>query len=76
MKIEVLGMGCCSCAKLYETVQEVASELSLEAEATKVEDMKVVLSKGVMTTPALVVDGVVKVAGRVPSREEIKKILS
>lgn len=76
MKIEVLGMGCCSCAKLYETVQEVVRELGLAAEVTKIEDMKEVLSKGVMTTPALVVDSVVKVTGRVPSRDEIKKILS
>ena len=75
MKIEVLGMGCCNCAKLYDTVREVAGELGLAAEVTKVEDMKAVLSRGVMTTPALVVDGVVKVAGRVPSRDEIKKIL-
>lgn len=75
MKIEVLGMGCCNCVTLYETVKGVVAELGVQAEIVKVEDMKAVLSRGVMTTPALVVDGVVKVAGRVPGKEEIKKIL-
>ena len=75
MKIEVLGMGCCSCAKLYETVREVVAALGLQAEVVKIDDMKAVLARGVMTTPALVIDGVVKVAGRSPNREEIKKIL-
>ena len=75
MKIEVLGMGCCSCTKLYEAVQEVVAELGVRAEVIKVDDMKAVLQKGVMSTPALVVDGVVKVAGRSPNKEEIKKYL-
>ena len=75
MKIEVLGMGCCSCVKLYETVQEVVAELGLSAEVVKVDDMKAILANGVMTTPALVVNGVVKVAGRVPGKDEIKKYL-
>lgn len=75
MKIEVLGMGCCSCVKLYESVQEVVAELGVTAEVIKVDDMKAVLQKGVMSTPALVVDGVVKVAGRSPSKEEIRKYL-
>jgi small redox-active disulfide protein 2 len=75
VKIEVLGMGCCSCSKLYDVVQEAVAELGIEAEVVKVDDMKTVLEKGVMTTPALVVNGVVKVAGRNPGKDEIKKYL-
>ena len=75
IKIEVLGMGCCSCSKLHDTVKEVVLELGIEAEIVKVDDMKAVLEKGVMTTPALVVNGVVKVAGRNPSKDEIRRYL-
>lgn len=75
MKIEVLGMGCCSCSKLYDTVKEAVAELGVEAEVVKVDDMKAVLERGVMTPPALVVNGVVKVTGRTPGKDEIKKLL-
>ncbi len=75
MKIEVLGMGCAKCASLYETAKLAAAELGLEAEIVKVEDIKEIMKYAVMSTPALVVDGTVKVAGRVPGKDEIKGFL-
>lgn len=75
MRIEVLGMGCQKCSNLYETVKQAASELGLSPEIVKVEDIQKIMAYGVMTTPALVVDGVVKVAGKVPGKDEIKGYL-
>lgn len=75
MKIEVLGSGCQKCKSLYQTAQEAASELGIEAEFSKVEDFKEIMKYGVMTTPALVVDGKVKVSGKVPGKEEVKTLL-
>jgi small redox-active disulfide protein 2 len=76
MNIKVLGSGCKNCTKLYENVQETVNELGLSAEIEKVEDFKEIVSYGVMKTPGLVVNGKVKVSGRVPSKNEIKEILS
>jgi small redox-active disulfide protein 2 len=76
MKLEILGTGCPKCMKLEELTRKAASELGIEAEVTKVKDIKEIMSYGVMITPALVVDGEVKVAGKVPSVEEIKKMIS
>lgn len=75
MKIEILGMGCKKCSDLMDNTKKAATELNLEAEFVKVEDIKTIMSYGVMTTPALVVDGVVKVSGKIPSVEEIKALL-
>ena len=75
MKIEILGAGCQKCNTLYNTAKEAAKELGIAAEFVKVEDFKEIMKYGVMNTPALVVDGVVKVAGKVPSKEEIKALL-
>lgn len=75
MKIEILGMGCQKCHALYDAAKQAAEELDIAAEFVKVEDIKAIMSYGVMTTPALVVDGVVKVAGKVPSKEDIKAML-
>ena len=75
MKIEILGMGCKKCSDLMEGAKKAATELKIEAEFVKVEDIKTIMSYGVMTTPALVVDGVVKVSGKTPSVEEIKALL-
>jgi len=72
MKIEILGMGCVNCNKLYQNVLEAVKQSGKEAEVTKVEDIKKIMSYGLMSTPALVIDGVVKVAGKVPKVEEIK----
>lgn len=75
MKIEVLGMGCAKCNNLYEAAKQAVAELGIQAEIVKVEDIKIIMEKGIMTTPALAVDGVVKVAGRVPGKDEIKGFL-
>jgi len=72
MKIEILGMGCSNCNKLYQNVLEAVKQSGREAEVTKVEDIKTITGYGVMSTPALVIDGVVKTTGKVPKVEEIK----
>jgi small redox-active disulfide protein 2 len=72
----ILGSGCAKCSKLYQLTQQAATELGLPHEIQKVTDLKQIMALRVMTTPALVVDGSVKVAGRVPSLEEIKKMLA
>jgi small redox-active disulfide protein 2 len=73
MKIEVLGMGCSNCNKLYQNVLEAVKQSGKAAEVTKVEDIKAIMGYGVMSTPALVIDGVVKVAGKVPKAGEIQE---
>ena len=72
MKIEILGMGCANCSKLYQNALEAVKMSGKEIEVAKVEDIKKIMSYGVLSTPALVIDGVVKVAGKVPKVEEIK----
>ena len=73
MKIEILGTGCPRCKKLTELVEEVVNELEVSAEIIKVTNINDIMNYGVMVTPALVIDGKVKVAGRAPSTDEIKK---
>ncbi|MCE5284468.1 MAG: thioredoxin family protein [Pelosinus sp.] len=75
MKIEILGMGCTKCNTLEDTAKQAVKELNIDAEFVKVKDIKEIMKYGVMTTPALVVDGVVKVSGKVPSKDEIKAML-
>ncbi len=75
MKIEVLGMGCAKCKELYTAAQEAVKEAGVEAQIDKVEDIKQIMQYGVMTTPALVIDGKVKAAGKVISKDEIKELL-
>lgn len=73
MEIKILGTGCKKCSELYEAVQSVVREESVEAVLEKVEDIKDIADYGVMLTPGLVIDGKVKVSGRVPKKSEIKK---
>ena len=75
MKIQILGTGCAKCQKLADTAKKAAEELQLAFEMEKVTKLDEIMKFGVMVTPALVVDGTVKVAGKVPSVEEIKKML-
>lgn len=75
MKIQILGTGCPSCLKLAENAKQAAAEAGVEAEIVKVTDINEITSFGVMMTPALAVDGQVKILGKVASIEEIKKIL-
>jgi len=74
-KIQILGTGCPKCKKLAENAEAAAKELELEIDVEKVTDINEMMKFGVMMTPALVVDGEVKVVGKVPSAEEIKKML-
>jgi small redox-active disulfide protein 2 len=76
MKIQILGTGCPKCQKLTEHTEAAAKELGLPYELEKVKDIAQIMAFGVMVTPALAVDGVVKVAGKVPSVDEIKKLLA
>lgn len=74
-KIEILGTGCAKCDKLEELAKQAAGELGIGYEFSKVWEGKKILEYGVMVTPALVVNGVVKSAGKLPSLAEIKKFL-
>jgi len=76
MKLQVLGTGCPKCVKLAEAAVRAAAELGLEVELEKVTDVNAIISMGVMMTPALAVDGRVKVAGRVPAVPELKELLA
>jgi len=75
MKIQILGTGCAKCNALMMAAEKAAQALGLPYELEKVTDLKQIMALGVMMTPALAVNGTVKVAGRVPSVEEIKKLL-
>lgn len=74
-KLQVLGTGCPKCKKLYELVMQVVKDTGAQAEVFKVDDINEILAFGVMMTPALAVDGVVKIAGRVPRIDEIRNII-
>ena len=74
-KIQILGTGCPKCNKLTEHAEAAARELGIDCEIEKVTDIKDIIGFGVMMTPALAVDGEVKVVGTVASIDEIKRIL-
>lgn len=75
-RIQVLGTGCAKCDKLAANAEAAARELGLGCEVEKVTDIEAIMSFNVMMTPALAVDGDVKVVGKVPSVEEIKELLA
>jgi len=75
-RIQVLGTGCPKCKKLAENAEAAAKALGLEYEIQKVTDINAITRMGVMMTPALAVDGVVKVAGKVPDPDAIKAMLA
>ena len=75
-KIEILGTGCPKCKKLEEQTREAAAQLNLECDIVKEEDIQKIMAYGVMMTPALVVDGQVKMTGKVPSIDDIKQIIT
>ena len=74
-KLQILGTGCPKCNDLAGKTEEAAKELGLEYELVKVSDINDIMAFGVMMTPALAVDGVVKVSGKVPGIDEIKKLI-
>lgn len=75
MKIQVLGTGCQKCKSLAQVTEQAVAELGISAEISKVTDIKEIMTLGVMMTPALAVNGTVKVSGRVPGVAEIKTML-
>jgi small redox-active disulfide protein 2 len=75
-KVQILGTGCPKCKKLAENAQTAARDAGIECEIVKVTDINEIMGFGVMLTPALVIDGQVKVVGKVPSPDEIKKMLA
>jgi len=76
MKLQILGTGCPKCKKLTENAEAAAKALGVDYELEKVTDVNEIMKFGVMMTPALAVDGEVKVAGKVAGVEDIKKLLS
>jgi len=76
MKIQILGTGCPKCKKTYENTEQAVKDLGICADLEKVEDLKAIMNFGIMVTPALAIDGEVKVAGKIPSVDEIKKLIS
>lgn len=75
MKIQILGTGCPKCKKLAETAEAAAKELGLDYEIEKITEITEIMKFGVMLTPALAVDGDVKISGQVPSVEDAKSML-
>lgn len=76
MKIEILGTGCPKCKKLFEVTTEAVKELGIQADIVKVEKIQDIMNYGVMITPALVIDGKVKVVGKVPTKAEIATMIT
>ena len=74
--LQVLGPGCAKCTKLKENADAAVKELGIEATVEKISDIMEITNFGVMVTPALAVDGEVKVVGKVPSVEDIKALLA
>jgi small redox-active disulfide protein 2 len=75
MKIQILGTGCAKCNSLAEQAKAAADKLGLDYELVKVTNLGEIASFGVMMTPALAIDGEVKLAGKVPGAAELEKIL-
>ena len=75
MEILVLGPGCVKCVKTYEAIKKVIEETGIDTSLRKVDDIMEIMKYNIMATPAVVVDGVVKIKGYVPSDAEIRKLL-
>ncbi len=75
-KLQILGTGCPKCNQLAERTDQAARELGLEYELVKVSDINAIIALGVMNTPALAVDGEVKVSGKLPELDQIKEYIS
>lgn len=76
MRIEILGTGCPKCKKLAELAAEAVAEIGIAAVIVKVDKIGDIMNYGVMITPALAIDGKVKVSGKLPAKDEIKKWIS
>ena len=75
MEIKVLGTGCAKCKELYKRVSELNTEMGIEADVKKVEDLEEIIAAGVMITPALLINGRAKVVGKVPGKDALKKYI-
>lgn len=75
MIIQVLGTGCARCKTLYELANQAVQETGVAAQVEKVEDIQKIMTYDIIMTPGLVIDGQVKVAGRVPTLDEVKRLI-
>ena len=75
MEIKILGTGCGKCKTPYAVIEKVIKENNIRATITKVEDIMEIMNYNILSTPAVVVDGEVKIKGYVPSEKEIKELL-
>lgn len=75
MGIKVLGLGCAKCKTTYQVIEKVIKENNLDVKLTKVDDIMEMMNYNIMTTPAVVVDEVVKMKGQVPTESDVKKLL-
>ena len=76
MEIKILGTGCPKCRALEKTTQEAIGELEIDASVTKVEDIEKIMGYGIMRTPGLVINEKAVVSGRLPSKDEIKNMIT
>lgn len=75
MEVKVLGPGCAKCKTTFQVIEKVIKENNLDVKLTKVDDLMEMMSYNIMTTPAVVVDGEVKMKGQVPSESDVKRLL-
>ena len=75
MRIEVLGPGCPKCMNTEQNVRKALTELNIQAEVLKVTDIDAIIEKGVMWTPALIIDGKLALQGKIPTVEQIKQLV-
>jgi small redox-active disulfide protein 2 len=75
MKIEILGSGCAKCKSVEKLVRNIVEELGIQADIIKVEDLQEIVDRGIIMTPAVFIDGEAKIVGRVPTSDELKKLL-
>ena len=75
VKIEVLGMGCAKCTRLFANTKQAVKDLKITAEIVKVEDIEEIVSRGIILPPALFINGEMRAEGRIPDVNEIKKML-
>ena len=75
MKIEILGSGCAKCKSVEKLVRNIVEELGIKADIIKVEDIQEIINRGIMMTPAVFIDGEAKIVGRIPTTDELKKLL-
>jgi small redox-active disulfide protein 2 len=75
MKIEIIGTGCAKCKSVEKLVRNIVEELGIQADIVKVDDLQEIVNRGIIMTPAVFIDGEAKIVGRVPTEEELKKLL-